>query len=378
MAGTVSARKGNPVKTTTIVAFYAATLALAICFATAAQAADVTFDWATIGSPGNAGELSGVSPGGIGIGRGVIVGAVAYTYRISKTEVTNAQYTEFLNAVDPNGNNPLGLFNSAMTDNFGGIELQAGKSAGSKFVAQTGREQNPVTWVSWYDSVRFINWLDNGQPAGGSGTESGAYTLDGNSARPRNELSITRDTGATYWLPSEDEWYKAAYYDPNKPGGAGYYDFATGSDTFPVSDQPSDDRSAANYFNDDEVANGFNDGYAVSGSMSRPKNTGTKNPFTDVGAYTDATSPYGTFDQNGNAWEWNEAWLEGKFRGLRGGGWSSSSNLLAASARIHTTGFPRNSFGSVGFRVASIPEPTSLLLGAMATVVLLMRRRRLR
>jgi len=283
--------------------------------------------------------------------------------------VTNAQYTDFLNAVDATGSNPFGLFNVNMTGNFGGIELQAANAAGSKFVTQTGREQNPVTFVSWYDSVRFINWLDNGQPTDGMGTETGAYTLTGGTATPSNGLSVTRDAGATYWLPSEDEWYKAAYYDPSGT----YYDYANGDNAPPVSDQPGDDPAAANYFSDVPLDSGFNDGYAVSGSTSFPSST---NPFTDVGAYTAATSPYGTFDQNGNVWEWNETLIFSPFRGLRGGSWSSSnSNGLAVSLRLLVN--PAIEGFSSGFRVASIPEPSTLLLGALATVGLLMRRRRL-
>jgi len=349
-------------KTTTTFAFLAATLTLAICFSSTAQAANVTFDWATVGNPGNAGDVQSNGT----------FGAVANTYRISKTEVTNGQYTDFLNAVDAAGVNSLSLFNSEMAGNFGGIELQAANAAGSKFVAQAGREQNPVTYVSWYDSVRFINWLDNGQPTDGTGTESGAYTLlVGNSTTPSNGPSVTRDTGAAYWLPSEDEWYKAAYYDPSGT----YFDYANGSDTVPVSDQPGDDPSAANYFNNDGIANGFNDGYAVSGLTSSPIST---NPFTDVGAYTAATSPYGTFDQNGNVFEWNEARFGSSSRGLRGGSWTLlfvGSNGLAASLRNQFVSTSEDS--RIGFRVASIPEPSTMVLGALATVGLLMRRRRL-
>jgi len=346
-------------KTTTTFAFTAATLTLAICFATiftsAAQAAEVTFDWATVGDGGNAGDVQSQGT----------FGAVANTYRISKTEVTNGQYTDFLNAVDATATNSLGLFNSNMAGNFGGIE-NTGTTDGSRYIAQAGREQNPVTFVSWYDSVRFINWLDNGQPTDGGGTESGAYTLDGNSVTPTNGLSVTRDAGATYWLPSEDEWYKAAYYDPSGT----YFDFANGSDTVSVSDQPGDDPSAANYFSNIPSDIGFNDGYAVSGSTSFPSST---NPFTDVGAYTAATSPYGTYDQNGNVREWNEALIGSSFRGIRGGSWLNSSNSLAASVRD----FVGPTFGgsSIGFRVASIPEPSTALLGALASIGLLMRRR---
>ncbi len=332
-------------KSTTTFAFSAACLTLAFCFSFEVQAAPVTFDWATVGNPGNADDTHGAGYGG-----------VANSYRISKTEVTNAQYTEFLNAVDPTAANSLSLFNSSMAGNFGGIE-NTGTTDGSRYVAQAGREQNPVTYVSFFDAMRFTNWLENGQGSGN--TESGVYTIGSGADEVRNP-------NATFFIPSEDEWYKAAYYDPSGT----YFDYATGSDTVPVSDQPGDDPAAVNYFNNDGLANGFNDGYAVSGSTSF-----STNPFTDVGAYTSATSPYGTFDQSGNVWEWNEAVISSSFRGIRGGSWASFTSGLAASFRIIIN--PTAEIGIIGFRVASIPEPSSLLLGAMASVGLLMRRRRL-
>jgi len=321
-------------KTTTTLAI----LALTLCYFSTAYA-QVTFEWATVGNPGNADDTHGD-----GYGR------VEYNYRISKTGVTNAQYTEFLNAVDATAANSLDLFHTSMANNFGGIE-NTGTANGSRYVAQAGREQNPVTYVSWYDSLRFINWLDNGQPTDGTGTESGAYTLLGGTATPSNGLSVTRDAGATAWLPSEDEWYKAAYYDPSGV----YFDYPNGSDTAPVSDQPGDDPSAANHFNDDLVANGFDDGYAVSGSPDFPSFT---NPFTDVDAYTATVSPYGTLDQNGNVWEWNEALIIGSARGLLGGSWYNNDNFLGASIRGNAD--PTGENGYMSFRVASIPEQAGL------------------
>jgi formylglycine-generating enzyme required for sulfatase activity len=97
--------------------------------------------------------------------------------------------------------------------------------------------------------------------------------------------------------------------------------------------------------------------------------------LTDGGAYADSTSYYGTFDQSGNVFEWNETLLYGSDRGLRGGSWSFYSNYLAASYRNSFD--PANENSDLGFRVASIPEPglcvVLLSLGGAA----LMRRRRL-
>ncbi|MEM9353286.1 MAG: SUMF1/EgtB/PvdO family nonheme iron enzyme [Planctomycetota bacterium] len=326
-------------------------LLLAAVAALPAAAGPVTFDFAQIGNAGNAADPQ------------TGFGAVSYNYAISKTEVTNAQYTAFLNAVDPTGANAdLGgldgfLYNPNVAGNLGGIELQAGNADGSKFVVQAGREQNPVTYVSFFDAMRFTNWLHNGQGSGD--TDTGAYTIG-------NGVNEVRSADARFWIPSDDEWYKASYHDATAGTAGVYFDYATGSDSVPVSDQPGDDPSAVNYFNDDKLANGFNDGFAVSGSTS------FTNPFTGVGAYTAAASPYGTFDQNGNVIEWNEAVVRSFFRGQRGGSWNNISAGLRVN--IRSSGTPASESGHVGFRVATVPEPSTVLMGAMAAVGLISRR----
>ena len=312
------------------------TLLIATLYATPAHA--VTFDWATIGNPGNVDDIGGLRAGG-----------VDYTYQISKHEVTNAQYTEFLNAVDPTGVNAnLGgddgfLYNSSMSsDVAGGINFNGGAADGSKYEIKSGRDNNPVTYVSFFDAMRFTNWLHNGQGAGD--TESGAYTIGGSAVE-------VRSASAKFWIPSDDEWYKAAYYDPNGNSGAGvYYDYPTGTDTYPDSDNPSslntpDDTNVANFFMQDTVANGYNDGLAVSGSTSFPPNT---NPLTDVGAYSLATSPYGTFDQGGNVYEWNEAvYFSTHHRALRGGAWDNPVTSLRADSQAVEP--PTRELGIIGF-----------------------------
>jgi hypothetical protein len=72
--------------------------------------------------------------------------------------------------------------------------------------------------------------------------------------------------------------------------------------------------------------------------------------------------------------EWNETLFSGSFRGFRGGSWNSFSILLLASGWANDD--PSVEFANVGFRVASIPEPSSLLLAAMASLGLLLRKRR--
>ncbi len=314
----------------------------------------VDFDWATVGNTGNAADFNGF-------------GSVSYEYNISTTEVTNAQYTLFLNKVA--ATDPFGLYNTQMEDNFGGIS-RSGTPGNFTYTAQIGRENNPVTFVSWFDSIRFINWLHNGQANGD--TETGVYTLLGGTPTPSNADTIVRDTGAKYFLPSADEWYKSAYHDSTSGMAGNYFLFATGSDSVPISDQPGDNPSAVNYRNDDGLANGFNDGFAITGSTDGPGATNS-NPFSDVGAYIDAESPYGTFDQNGNVWEWNETSGGNSTRGFGGGSWNSPGVNLQSTIFLFSNNPTSENFNT-GFRIASlVPEPASILLISLGAPLLLRR-----
>lgn len=300
----------------------------------------VTFDWAIVEDPGNAGDLQ--SQG--------IFGSVDYAYRISKHEVTNAQYAEFLNAVDPTGANALSLYHSGMSGSYGGIS-NLGTSAGARYLTIEGRERKPVVYVSFIDAMRFVNWLHHGQA---SETESGPYAIE-------DGLTETRSATATYFLPSEHEWYKAAYYDPRSwvvggpPGDSHYWSYPTRSNTPPPAHSPPCS-NCANY--DGVVGNS-----------------------TDVGAYRGATSYYGTFDQGGNVWEWNESLIAGTrtgLRGARGGSWGTSSVELSSGFRLSDINRypPTQHHSTVGFRVASaIPEPTTCNL-ALALLCLAVLRHR--
>ncbi len=284
----------------------------------APAASAVTIDWVTVGDPGNACDTQ--SDG--------CFGSVAETYRISETEVTNAQYAEFLNAKA--ASDPLALYNTSMGSGFGGI-TRSGSSGSFSYSALAGREDMPVNFVSFYDSLRFANWLNNGQGSGD--TETGAYTLLGGTATPSNGPTVTRNTGANIFLTSEDEWYKAAYYNALTTS---YFDYPAGTDTQTVCAAPG------------ATANTANCEFVVG-------------DLTDVGSYTGSASPNGTFDQGGNVFEWNETIISGSGRGLRGGAFIFGPDSLAASDRLDFD--PTFEVHFVGFRVASpIPEPGTGLL----------------
>jgi len=325
--------------------------ALVLVSATSLHA--VTIDWVNVGNPGNAADTTGF-------------GNVTQTYRIGKYEITNSQYAEYLNAVDPNGTNPNGIYSSFMdSEIMGGIARNLGNAPGTRYFVKAGRANNPVTYVGWHDTLRFANWMHNGQGTGS--TETGAYTFTG-------PASVgARNPGAKFFLPTENEWYKAAYHQPVGNGGDvdNYWLYPTKTNADPSSDQPPGALAirpnAANFYRDDgNGSNGYNDGYAVTGSTTQ---VGGQNYLTDVGAYNQSQSYYGTFDQAGNLLEWTEL-VSGTSRGARGGSWLSSSTSGLSANDLGGTGV-NSEDQTIGFRLAAmmepepVPEPSTLALVAL-------------
>jgi sulfatase modifying factor 1 len=296
----------------------AASLVIAASVFSSIACASVTMDWVTVGNAGNAPDpLTGF-------------GAVAYEYKIGKYEVTNAQYGAFLNAAAQTDS--YGLYKSFMP-NYG---ITQSGSSGSYTYSVTGTLANrPVVHVSWFDAARFANWMVNGQGSGD--TETGSYTLNG-------AISgiILANAGAQVYIPTENEWYKAAYYNA---ASQNYSLYPNGQNTITTAD--------ANY------------DWSVGST-------------TDVGTYSGDPSSYGTNDQGGNVWEWNDAVISSSSRGLRGGGWSGSGDNLGnlRSSNRYNGSDPTNEASAIGFRVASVPEPTSMLLTMVASGMMLIRRKR--
>lgn len=256
---------------------------------------------------GDAGNLADADTG---------YGAVSDPYAIGKYEVTVGQYVEFLNAV------------AAITDkdairDLWNLDMQNLKSYVSAvgLIARTGlgtsaqpyiyaeivdsslganSSKRAILNISWFSAARFANWLHNGATASAS-TETGAYTLN-----YATSGVFTKNTGARWWIPSEDQWYKAAYYDPTKVGANKYWKYPTRSDVLPVAEAFPGGNNSANY-------------------DSPPALEGKR--ITPVGVYTGSVSYYGTYDQAGLMWEWNDAVYtdyDGNpiTRGMRGGSWS--------------------------------------------------------
>jgi formylglycine-generating enzyme required for sulfatase activity len=167
-------------------------------------------------------------------------------------------------------------------------------------------------------------------------------------------MAVPRKAGATWVIPTEDEWYKAAYHK-NDGATRHYWDYPTSSDNTPSDDlvEPTDPGNNAT------MSNGI--GYTTGGPYYR----------TEVGAHENSESPYGTFDQGGNVWEWNETEI-GSWRGVRGGAWCDIPDYLLASYRYDGYNTSTYQAHTIGFRVARVPEPGSItiLLGLALTALL--------
>ena len=269
------------------------TASLAVCFA--AQAAE----YVTIGNPGNAVDYNSY-------------GAVAYTYKVSKYEVTGAEFGAAI-AADP----------------------RVGTSTPSS-------GSTPAANVSWYEAAKYCNWLTTGD------AYNGAYQFDGSgtltNVMTRDQIFSAGDL--FYVLPTEDEWYKAAYF---KSDASGYSVYANGTDTAPS-------QTDANYY-----------GYYAT---------------WDVGSGT--VEQNGTYDMNGNLMEWMETPWDGTFNYInesgvvRGGDYNHANNALG---EIYLQSWNRQAYYQddhyswIGFRVAAVPEPaTAGLLGIAGLVITGCRR----
>jgi len=344
--------------------------AMCLCALLTAPALPVGIETVQVGNPGNAGELSGNGAGGYGPDR--ICGAVDYVYNIGKFEVTAGEYTDFLNAVADT--DTYGLYSTYMWSSSNGCKIERTGSSGSySYSVASGWADRPVSHVSWGDAARFCNWLENGQPIGAqdlSTTEDGSYYLNG-ATSVAAMAAVTRDPDATWVIPTEDEWYKAAYHKNDGVTGT-YFDYPTSSDSAPGYVNNSGNLSGTGT---PFVEGGTDPGnYATYDGDGGTGGIGSPYYRTEVGEWENSDSPYGTFDQGGNVWEWNEAILDGSYRALRGGSIYHSDGVLHAATRSGLAS-PLGESVNLGFRVAYIPEPATLALLSLGGFALLRRRR---
>jgi formylglycine-generating enzyme required for sulfatase activity len=271
---------------------------------------------------GDSGVLT-IDPGNaVDPASGGLYGVVDHSFQMGKYLVTYDQYCAFLNAVDPSGANPNNVyFAGFMTDDpCGGINYTAVATAGAKYTIKPGIGSKPVIGVDFSSSGRFVNWLGNGGMKG-SNTDTGVYTITAqtsiNNARTGNTGNGTR-----VFLPTENEWYKAAYYQGVGNTNTAYPWGATVPD-----------------------ANGL-----VGGNLVANLNyAGCAGTVTDVTSFPNGKSYYQTFDQAGNASEMLETIHTDPNRVVRGGRWNNTSGFIKSSTK-DGNGLTTHSI-YIGFRV---------------------------
>jgi formylglycine-generating enzyme required for sulfatase activity len=312
--------------------------AVALALLTGAASAAITIATVPVGNPANAADTTGF-------------GSVGYSYNIGEYDVTSSQYTAFLNAVA--STDTYGVYNGSMAGTTSGNPgiVQFGSSGSYTYSFTRGRGNYPVTDVTFWDTTRFANWLDNGQPTGAEGpgtTETGTYTLTPTGIANN---TVTRNANYTWAVTSENEWYKAAYYTPLHHTGnsnPNYWLYPTQSNTITP--------TQANYYDP-------------------PTNEGTDT--TPVGSYP-YPSYYGTYDQGGDVWQWNESIYYGSYRDLRGGSFASSYLVISLQSGGDYMNFPTDVNNDFGFRVSQVPEPASVGILALGLSGMLLRRRGVR
>ena len=288
----------------------------------------LTLDFVNIGNAGNADDA-----GAGGGSYSTPYGGVSYGYRMGTYEISQ-------DAIE---------------------KATAGGLASVTAGPHTGNE--PAAQMTWFEAAAFVNWLNDQRTPGLK-----AYQLDvglttltpwaSEDAWQAGGENLYRHKDAYYFLPSEDEWYKAAYHQ-NTGVNADYWDYATGSNTIPTQ--------------------ALTDGTTPFTAIFDGVEAGTPADPADVNL-AGGLSAYGTMGQNGNVWEWNESAYDGinnsssVNRVLRGGSWSHPENSLRSSNRHINT--PAYSVVGIGFRVASVPEPTSTVLMISAGLLAIARRRR--
>lgn len=318
-----------------------ATLSAAPMAQAAKRDPGLQLDWVTVGDPGNAPDARVADDGTSGYG------AVDHEYRIGKYQVTNAQYAAFLNAKAKT--DPYLLYDPLMDRTNlpqGSGIVRSGTPGSFTYTVEPGRENKAVDYVSVFDAMRMANWLQNGQ--GDADTETGAYTLLGGTPVPLNDAVVVRNPGAKFFLPTEDEWYKAAFYDGEQHR---YFLSPTGTDVPIVCAAPGATPNTANC----EGSAGDEQAF-VGGS------------FTEVGAYTASPSPWGTFDQGGSVFEYTETLtglpptclsaclpsapgVDAPYRILRGTSCYDAETWALATGRGSITA--ETEFAAQGFRLAA-------------------------
>lgn len=317
-------------------------LAAIVAFWASASTAGVlsSMDFVPIGNPGNVGN---VIPSGT-------FGSVASQFNMGKTEVSYSQYAAFLNAAAKT--DTFGLYSTRMSGSTGGLQVPSGSPGSLTYsVKDATWGSRPVGFVTLYDAARFVNWLHNGEPSNPTASQinDGVYTL-GSGVNPG--VPLVRNIGATVFLPTRNEWYKAAFYGPSLNGGTGgYYSYATATNAPPTpSTNPADTGTNVAFFNQATVSN-----------------------LLPVDGLPNAMSAYGALNMAGNTSEWLQD--STATQGYWIGGWvqmsTANQNTFASSS---FSGALQSSMAETsyaqGFRIAAVPEPSTIVTALFGFVTL--------
>jgi formylglycine-generating enzyme required for sulfatase activity len=273
------------------------------------------------------------------------VGGVNYRYGIGQLEVTAAQWVAFLNTVDPAGRNKHRLYSadesSSAWPKYGQINFSSSAARGRHYsVASPEWADKPYGFANFLRSARFDNSLYNGHLLSKHASAEGGFSYVTYRVRlsPKTESGMydmtkraaTRSHKTGFVVPSQDEWIKAAYYDPNGGGQYSYWKYPTDAGVFGDGTATAPHQTTLDPATGD-VTNASTQPLATFHASETPAPSwcpaavGTEacanvNPFgidptTYVAIYQGSlstvgqaktTSPWGTLDQGGNVVEWTD------------------------------------------------------------------------
>jgi formylglycine-generating enzyme required for sulfatase activity len=328
-------------------------------------------DLVTIRAPGNAPWVAppGSPQGGTGV--------VDYEYRIGRYEVTSAQWVEFFNAAyDRPVEDRLPYLR--VPQFWGGIGTTPNTPGGQRWTTNAQSAMLPVGDISWRMAAMYCNWLHNNKSTDRAAFLSGAYDVSTfGEAVPGVARTWTdqaeRSPGARYFIPTRNEWMKAAHFDPNKLNAdgttGGWWLYSNSSDERYVWGPPGATVNG--------LATTTNSGW-IQGEF------GTANPYTILlGAY-DVTSPWGLYDVAGGSAEWLEDIIsfqggadryrrfDGSYRTMP----ASISTVLIDQPGSGGGEYPSIPTSEFGFRVAAVVPSSGALCGLAVSIVAMMPRRR--
>jgi formylglycine-generating enzyme required for sulfatase activity len=333
-------------------------------------------DFVTIGSPGNAPWTGDGTVGDRAVGRG----GVDYTYKIGRFEVTTAQWAEFMNAAldRPSNDHIPHVFAPSQ---WGAVGTTPNNPGGLRFAVPAGREMLPAGGVDWRTAAIFCNWLCNDKGTDRSSFMNGAYDVStfGYQGTIFTDQFV-HNPGARYYIPSFDEWLKAAHYDPNRFGqGQGGWWLLSNATNTRLNYGPPGVHVRANPPPQGPDPNGPI--AQANGGWEGVQFPGYDPYAVPLGAYPGTQSPWGLLDVAGGTSEWTEgiSYTNDTFptgRIFDGSGWVSGSPPLD-QLYFRSSESPSIGLSNLGFRVAAaIPSPPTCGVMGLMLVSSALRRRR--